>query len=523
MRLHMHSMLNACGIGRIEHVSNSATAVRTLRKNVYDLILCEYDLGRGQDGQQLLEDLRIHQLIPLRTVFLIITAESAYKKVVSAAELAPNDYILKPFAVETLQARIGRAVEKLTALLPVYRMMEQSDLHEAIATCEASENKQHRYATDFMRLRAELHMSLGEPDVAERIYAQLAARDFPWARLGLARSLFTQHRFGEAEEILIGLLAESKQFMDVYDWLAKTYEATDRLLEAKQVLLDAVDISPHVVRRLRKLGEVALETGDVETAERSFQSVVAKAKYSDFRDPEDYVRLVQTMVQKGDAQQATAIIAELERSLDGMKKTPACRAISAALLHTHTGDAERAVEEVTTAVAACREAISLSNQTKIALAKSCLQHDMEDSASEVMVDVMNNTPDETAMAKAINVFEQAGRQDLAEVAAAESRRLMLELMSTGAAKANAGDYRGAVDILSAAVRRLPDNPQVVFNAAVAALKYLEHKGWDAKLAEQARNYIDTARRLDPTNPRLTPLKELYQYLLKQGRGKPDGY
>src|SRR5438034_7210486 len=94
MRASMHNMLNLCEITKIDHAVSSGTAIRTLQKKTYDIILCEYDLADGQDGQQLLEDVRHHKLIPLWTVFFMVTAERSYEKVVSAAELAPTDYLL---------------------------------------------------------------------------------------------------------------------------------------------------------------------------------------------------------------------------------------------------------------------------------------------------------------------------------------------------------------------------------------------------------------------------------------------
>jgi tetratricopeptide (TPR) repeat protein len=308
--------------------------------------------------------------------------------------------------------------------------------------------------------------------------------------------------------------------MDAYDWLAKAKEAQGNLPEAKDVLQDAVAISPHAVRRLRKLGEVALEAGDVEIAERSFQRVVSRAKYSEFRDPEDHLRLVRALVKKGEVQQAATVVRDLERSLAGMEKTPACKALSAALVHALNGNEDRAAEELEAAVVACRTTLGLSNEMRMELAKNCLDRDMDAGASEVMCDVMSNASNDAALAKAKRVFEDAGRAQLAEEVAKESRRQVVQLVAGGAEKAKQGDYQGAVELMTAAVRRIPENPHVVFNAALANLKYLENVGWDNRLAEQARGHIEKARRLDSSNPRLVPLGELYQALVRKYNVKP---
>jgi DNA-binding NarL/FixJ family response regulator/Tfp pilus assembly protein PilF len=516
MRASIHNMLNLCGLTKIDHAASSNNAIKHLGLKTFDLILCEYDLDGGQDGQQLLEDLRHHKLISLSTMFFMVTAEGNYGKVVSAAELAPTDYILKPFTADRLLERIARALEKRNVFMPVYQFMEVGNQREAINACIEGVKNHPRHAIDFMRLRAELHMFLGEPAEAEPIYTQLfEAKAIAWARLGLAKTLFMRERFAEAQSVLESLVENNKKFVDAYDWLAKTHAAVGEMDKSQQVLAEAVAVSPHAVRRLRKLGEVALETGDTETAEKVLKQVVAKAKYSEFRDPEDHVKLVQTLVKKGDPVQAAAVIRDLDKSMGGQKNAAVCSAISSAMVHEYTGNETRLNESLNAALDACKEALGLSAEVKMELARNCLQNNMEEGAADVMREVMRNAPNNAAMAKAMGVFEKAGRVELATSLAQESRQQVVDLVASGANKAKEGDYRGAVTLMVEAVNKLPDNPQVVFNAAVAVLKCLENMGWEERLGQYALSLIDTVRRLDPINPKLPALAGLHQQILKK--------
>jgi hypothetical protein len=140
---------------------------------------------------------------------------------------------------------------------------------------------------------------------------------------------------------------------------------------------------------------------------------------------------------------------------------------------------------------------------------------MEEGAAEVMRDVMRNASNPAAMAKAMGVFENAGRSDLAQATAQESRQQVVDLVAAGANKAKEGDFKGAVALMVEAVGKLPDNPAVVFNAAVAVLKCLEHTGWEERLGQQAVSLIDNVRRLDPVNPKLPALAGLHQQILKK--------
>jgi len=516
MRASIHSMLNLCGLNKIEDAGGSNAAVKHVTSRAFDLILCEYDLDGGQDGQQLLEDLRHHKLISMSTMFFMVTAEGNFGKVISAAELAPTDYILKPFTADRLLERIGRALEKRNAFMQAYQLMELGNQADAIAACIDGVRLHPRYAIDFLRLRAELHMVLGEAAEAEAIYQQLfEARQIGWARLGMARTLYMRERYQEAREMLESLIEGNKKYVDAYDWLARTLAAMGELEQSQAVLLDAVSVSPHAVRRLRKLGEVALETGDTETAEKVLKQVVSKAKYSEFRDPEDHVRLVQTLVKKGDPVQAAAVIRDLDKSMGGQRNASVCSAISSAMVHEYTGNDVRLAESLSAAVEACRDAPGLSSEVKLELARNCLQNNMEEGASEVMRDVMRNAPNNAAMTRAMSVFEKAGRGDLAGALAQESRQAVLELVAAGATRAKDGDYRGAVALMMEAVDKLPDNPQVAFNAAVAALKCLENLGWDERLGQSVKSLIGTVRRLEPLNPKLPALASLHQTILKQ--------
>ena len=516
MRGNLRAMLGQCGIEDVQPAANAAAAIRKLGERAFDLILCEYALGEGQDGQHLLEDLRTHRLIPLSTLFIMVTAESSYERVVSAVEFAPNDYLLKPFTADSLFQRIGRALEKRDAFMPAYDLIEIGDLQAAAGRCREGESLAPQYAIDFMRLRAELLVALGQAEEAQDIYRRvLESKAVPWARLGLARTLYMQKRFQEAEDDLRLLVKENRQYVDAHDWLARTLEAAGRLKEAQHALEEAVAVSPHALRRLKRLGDIALETGDMVTAEKTLSEVVRKGKYSDFRDPEHHVKLVKIFVAKGDREQAEKTIRDLDRSMQGMKQTEACSALSSAMVLSQAGEKGKALEALNRAVTASRTNVALSDDLKIDLVKTCLEHQQHDAAVEMISEVMRNAADDHALGKAKSVLEQAGLQSMADELALKTRQDVLDLVATGAKHAESGDYEGAVDFMLQAVRKMPGNTQVGLNAALALLKLIEHRGWNEKFAAQVRSLVDRARNSDPSNPRLASLTTYFQNMLSK--------
>lgn len=513
MRGSLQNMLNLAGITKIEFAVSSGTAIRQLTKRSYDIILCEYDLGAsndGQDGQQLLEDLRHHKLIGLLTIFIMITSEGVYSKVVSAAELTPTDYILKPFTVDVLSGRITRAIERRNAFLPAYQQIGQGNPRDAIKLCIAGEAAHPRYAADFVRLRAELHASLDEHSEAEALYrGVLDNKPLGWAQLGLGRELFAQGRTEDAQEVLARLITENPKMMAGYDLLARCREAAGDAAGAQRILENAVQISPHMVRRLRKLGEVALEAGDMAAAEKSFKTVVAKARYSEFRNPEDHVNLVKTLIRKGDPAQASAVIRDMEKSLRGNPNTDTCRAITTAMLHQAAGNKEAMVSELSTAVQGVRNAAGLSSELKIGLARSCLESKLDKEASEVMLSVMNDVNSGVTVQQAVGVFQKAGRADLAEGMNRQLRQQSTDLIAVAAEKTNMGDLKGAVQTLLEALHKSPGSIEVMVALANGIGRQLDELGWDHQLGEIWARQIDNIRQLDYKYPALPKVNETY--------------
>jgi CheY-like chemotaxis protein len=524
MRGNLQSMLGQAGISKIEFAVSSGTAIRALARRSYDIVLCEYDLGleTGQDGQQLLEDLRHHQLIGPAAIFIMLTSEGIQSRVVSAAELTPTDYVLKPFTMEDLGSRITRALDRRAAMLPAWQLVEQSKLRDAIRVC-AEHDRHPRYASDFARLRAELHVRLDELSEAQAVYATIVAdKPLGWAILGLARVLFALGRAEDARATLERLLAANPRLMVAYDLLARCHEALGDVGQAQKVLEDAVGRSPHVVRRLRKLGEVAFDAGDMGAAEKSFKLVVSKARYSEFRDPEDHVKLVKTLVARGDTLQAGTVIRDLEKSLRPSPAVDTCKAVSVALLHEAAGNTGAAVTELQAAVSSVRAGSTISGNLRMEIARSCLAHRMDAEASEVMMSVMGG-PGDITQQQALNVFVKAGRQDLANGIGAQLKAQAQILLGMADEKRKMGDVRGAVTTLQEAIGLAPGNLQVMAALAGGMLRQILELGWDHVLAEQCGALLARIAVLDDAHPRLAALQEEFSVAKrKYGIAGPRG-
>ncbi|HEX5125682.1 MAG TPA: response regulator [Rhodocyclaceae bacterium] len=516
MRTQVRNMLALCGIANVTLAVSAGVGIRKLREVNFDVILCEYHLGDGQDGQHLLEDLRHHHLIPLTTVFIMTTGESLYEKVVSAAELAPNDYILKPFSSDMLFERLLRAIQKRDAFLPTYRLIESGNTLGAIEACRKGETEHPQFVVDFLRMRAELHIAAGQPEQSQEVYKLvLKSRAVPWAKLGLAKTLFMLKQYADAEKSLEELVSENANYLDAYDWLARSREASGKLAEAQAALKDAVKVSPHTTRRMRKLGEVSSELGDMDTTAKMMSEVVRKGKYSDFRDPEDHVLLVKAQLAQGEIEAANSTLRDLERNMEGLAKTELCKAISNAMVATQAGDVSRANQALDEAMKHNDPRLGASLGLKKDLARICLTHKRDDQAAEVIMDVMRHAADDAEVERIKNVLVELGRPELGETLAGRIRVEVRDIMTAGAKLAQSGDFDGSLRQMMQAVSKMPGNTNVLFNAALAFLKHIENLGWNQKFANTAREYIERVRRQDPGNPKLASMVQYFDTLVRK--------
>ena len=297
--------------------------------------------------------------------------------------------------------------------------------------------------------------------------------------------------------------------MAAYDLLAQVLRAQRKEESAKKVLEDAIAISPHMVSRLRNLGEVSLAVGDIEGAEKAFKQVVAKAKYSEFRDPADHVNLVRTLVKKGDAAGASGVIRDMERSLRSGPGTEVCRAYSAAMVQELNGNPDKAAAELAKAMAVLSEATGMSSNLKLGLAHSCLVNRMDEQASVLFKELTADPDSGVTDADVVSLCNQSGREDMAENYDKNLDSEVDSMVRQAAMKSREGDLRGAVEVLQQALRRRPDHTGLWTVAATAMLRQIMDLGWEATLAVQCTGLLRRIRDDNPANPLLPGLIAQY--------------
>jgi DNA-binding response OmpR family regulator len=489
----LRNTLSNFGITRCETSNSANEAVFRIRQREFDIIVCDYCLGEGSDGQQILEQLRKSALIAPTVAFLMVTAERGYEKVVSCAELAPDDYLLKPFTAETMRIRLERVFEKKDVFAPIYALISDAKPEAAIAECDRILNLKSKFSIDLIKLKGELLIALGRHEDARLLYEQIiAARAIPWARIGLAKTLSMAGQAAEAIETLELAIADTPEYMEAYDLLAQQHESLGNTELAQSILEKAVEISPNTLSRQSMVGAMAYRNGDLEKARKAYGIVVDKGKYSFFRSHADFVNLSRVLLDESKYDEALNIIADAKKSFDNTPELELAGSVMQSLIYQGAGRHTESQKALDNALAVkTAHGLHLSDEMSVDMAKSCFLNNKEDEARGLVKDVISNFHDDEKVQKLVRqMLEKVGRADESQNLIENSVSDVIKLNNEGVLLAKRGDLAGAISLLVTASKRMPMNVQVALNAAHALIVDCDRNGWNDDNMQLARKLIE---------------------------------
>lgn len=508
MRSALKLTLSNFGVTKIQMAASAAEAISRIKNNVFDFILCDFNLGDGRDGQQLLEELRHRGMIQLETVFIMVTAESIYEKVAATAELAPDDYMIKPFNAEMLRNRLEGILLRKLAFKQIYSDYAEHHLEAALAGCDRLIASKPKYLVDALRFKGELFNLMGRFEEAEALYKQIITmRAIPWARLGLAKSLHMQKKEAEAEEELRDVLEQAPEMVAAYDLLANVRLANKDSAGAQEALQQAVGISGKTVRRQQKLGEVAHANGDLECARNAYAAALEKGRHSVFVTPADYGNLCQVQLEQGDLKAVAETLKNAKHTLQASLDGQLVMAVVQSVAQQKSGRPAETTKFLQEAARLRADGAHAEAPLLLQMAATYMAGGEHEAADQIIGEVARNAHDsETLLDKAKQIYLEAGREEvgasLLKAATADVRKLNNE----GVMLAQKGDFQQAVEKLLSACEEAPHNPRIIMNAVWVILKCLDQQGMDEALLEEARRRLDEVDRQSPGHSRIAGLR-----------------
>lgn len=100
----LRNLLKQIGFREIDDASDGSTALTRLRIRPYGLVITDWNM-QPMTGYELLRHARAEETLRT-TPFIMVTAESKMENVIAAKNAGANNYIVKPFTLHTLRAKI---------------------------------------------------------------------------------------------------------------------------------------------------------------------------------------------------------------------------------------------------------------------------------------------------------------------------------------------------------------------------------------------------------------------------------
>lgn len=507
----LRESLRSLGAKNIDQASSGGEAMGLLARVRYDVVLCDYNLGDGKNGQQVLEEARVRNLVNPSTMWLMVSAEKSVESVMGAAEHQPDAYLIKPITEGVLLSRLNRVWHKKQ----VFRMIDQAyaekDYLRAARLCDAGIETNKVHELDLLRMKAKLMEKSGQPNRAREVYERvLEQREYQWARAGLAKIRLANGEFEQARQIFQGVIAENRYYIDAYDQLALSYQNMGKLEEAGAILERAAKLSPNSVTRQRNLGNLALKLGNIPMAEKAFRKCIAIGEYSIMKTPDAYLGLARVCGHKKDPKEALRLLLAAQREFAHDHPDIPLRAkITEGLVYHESGDTRRARksgDELEAMLKATFERPDIP--TCLELATLLFAVDLKDAPVELLRYVIRNNHDNPLLLEEVQaIFDKAQLSEEGMALILASKKEAADLMNQGVLLWKTGKLGEAVEWMRNARKAVPNNQRILFNAAQIMVSCLQQQGYDAAMAAEAYEILHHVDRLLPGQQRFAQLME----------------
>jgi DNA-binding response OmpR family regulator/Tfp pilus assembly protein PilF len=514
VRRMLESMLLQGGGQHIDQAASAAEAIRLIAQNTYGVVLCDYHLGSGRDGQQLLEEARYKGLIKAATSFVMVSAENTAQVVMGVLECHPDDYLSMPFTRQQLAARIERLLRRRQEIGAIEEALEEQHYEQALALCDERMTAGCAEVLELLRLKAEAFVELERYPQAEAIYMQVfARRKAAWAGLGSGRVHYLQEDYAGAAAVFRQTLVAYPRQLEAHDWLAKTQVKLGDREAARQTLGTALELSPRSIRRQMVLGDLALRDGHYRLAARAFAAAVALGGRSVFRTASNYIKQARALMQI-DARDALRVLRDLRRDFSTDPEARLRAAAAECMVHRFLG--EEAGEQ-----ASYDEAMKiytgingqLSPEAMVELARMLLARGDQGAAiAHMQQAIASRHEDEDLLHDVRAVFREAGMEEEGEHIITRVRDGVVRLNNDGVRLAEEGHLEEAVDLFQKALRDLPANRTINMNTVKVVLLRMKREGRDERSLQLVRECLERLQQLDPSAGTVQRLSALYREL-----------
>ena len=505
MRHAVRSQLHTLGMNKVSVVSSADEAVEQIKKNSYDLILCDYNLNKNSTGQHFLEYLRNESILGATSLFVMLTAEAEYSFVANAVEFVPDDYLLKPCSETKLRSRLERLIDRRTFLMPVLKSINAKEFQAAVDECDKllAQAPDDRRKMDILRRKSEAQQALEDYSGVLETYALAATvrADAPWIMMGQARAHFALGDLSVAAEIAGELIRKNKSYVAAYELLAKIRLESDDEEGAFELLNRSSEILPSA-KRFRSVSEAAYLLGKLDHARLNAESAISLSSGSMVEQPDDYLSLAQTQVDMGDQRGAIETLEKNARRHGNVGLFGVSKDAILAQAYFDAGDQDKARKLVGRASSMLANRCDSAAMT--ALGKAALKTgDMVLGLKLLTQAVQSSGLDERRIARHVKkTMMDTGHTDKVDDVIDGGRKRILMLVDESTRLMRTAHFEQAYNKVLEALDIHAENLEALMAAAQLHLLWLKQQGVNKEVAERARGYLSTLDRMLPNNQKV---------------------
>jgi len=514
-RLTLKNMMRSLGIMYIDDAANGEEAVRKMAVRQFDIILCDYNLGPGKSGQQVLEEGRFRGYINFASIFIMVTAESTADMVMGAMEYQPDAYLMKPFAKEVLEQRIKNIAVKKLNIRDIEKAIDDSDYDHAIRICDELLAKCPGNLSEIMKIKGEVLLKKADYKQAADFYDKILLRgNVSWAQLGRGRVDFLLGNYDRAKTTFEQIIAQNDKIMAAYDLLAQTLIKMCNPREAQEILMKATAISPRALLRHKNLGSLAYRNEDFTTAETSFKAAVTQGKNSCFKSPSDYTLLAKTLVQRDAPQEGLKVLGSAAREFPDSSDARLHLSVTESYVYTKmnkTAEAKRALIDAQRFAADL--AGDIPSHLALDLAQAYLMTGETEKGTAIIKNIVESHHDNEDMLDDVRVvFKEMDMSEKGEELIETTKEEIIQINNEGVQLARDGRIPEAIVYFEKAAGHLPENKIINANAAHVLMLSMKENGVSKDALDKTKTYLGRVRKIDETYVDYAMLLAMYREL-----------
>lgn len=506
------SMLSMLGADNMDTATDGREAMGLIIEYDYDMVFADYNLGKGKDGQQILEEARYTNRLRATSSFVMVTGENAVDRVMGALEYDPDAYVTKPFTLSILRERLNRLWILKRILRPVNQAIDLNDIDWAIELAKQILEDNPRLLLPVSRILGKLYMRMERYEEAMHAYEQvLDSRGASWARLGQAVCHYKMGDKDLAVKMIRETLIDHPMYVQCHDWLAKILMADGEMEEAQKELQLAVSISPRAVLRQMELGKLALENDDVEVARNAFEQAMRLGRYSCYKSSDTYmqfVKVAQLGLDDSPDRDNRTLCNKALRALDEMKQEYSGQLnvifnanIAESTTYKLTANEERARTSVEKAEDVLAKIKDPSGEQQLILTEAFVDTGQKEKAKNMMEVLRDRGLESDLLARLDSLESKLSNMSMREYSAA--------LNEEGVGYYEKGDLAAAIKAFDKATRYEEAGVSVLLNTIQAKVSLMEREDIDIlqlKDCYKLLRRIGSVGRLDERYERFTRLK-----------------